>query len=38
MGVSKTKRYTTTDCRKLTAVKVITTNSPLYKLTFFPNW
>jgi len=26
----------TTDHRKLTAVEVITTSSPTYKLTFFP--
>jgi len=29
-------RYTAIDCRKLTAVEVVVTNSPLYKLTFFP--
>jgi len=30
-------QYTTTDHRKLTAVEVVVTSSPLYKLTFFPS-
>jgi len=30
------ERGKSTDCRKQTAVEVVATSSPLYKLTFFP--